>query len=579
MALNIEKLLKQDGWTGQELGILSITVTLDAFKQIVNGVKEPKLLVSNAEFNKMLRTIKDPIDGETYNGYLKIQEWVSKVYNMALSQQQQAELRYNVFLNRLSNAQTAENLYRYISKLPVIMTTDQYNDFVAQQREELLHPEDGTTGFNLFQMMAEAIDYYSEQLRKSPRKKNPLKPLRKKLEAELVTNPRITSRYNEVMGDGYYILSDGTRSDEVSLEEWQKAIAPEVVEALEAGDEQKIDKFTTDRILELAHKLYNGLNSGMNEGTYKLYKEELEEGLFQKPEWHYYEDPPEDINKWEVLEYARSFFPSLEEDIPDGETYEEAIVEDARTFIKEFPTVATAILKDMEQHIKGVSSIPVEKWADTLLTWEELFSMNLYGFRDIYFSHDIIFDGNWRAQMHGVALLLPDTTLHCKDDFDSKGYYQPPDIKEAIVDFSLEAFFTENEEYAQNVNGIESSRTMLLDSLYWINGYNNALDLIAKYFKLDVIKMLKLNLSSFEDKLEALNDFVALLYNQIANTDYEDEELKLKKLGVLKDIFYPFDLKETETPPAKLSVAKSWIKDFKAFYEGKYELTELLCIR
>ena len=72
---------------------------------------------------------------------------------------------------------------------------------------------------------------------------------------------------------------------------------------------------------------------------------------------------------------------------------------------------------------------------------------------------------------------------------------------------------------------------------------------------------------------------MALLYSQILRTNYEDAELKEKKLGVLKDIFYPFDLSETRTPPAKLITAKGWIKDFKAFNSNEHELTALLCFR
>ena len=140
MALNIDKLLKQKGWTGQELGILEITVTLEAFKNVIQGNDKPPL-VSPSELQKMLKTIEDPTEGAIYNGYMAIHEWLSKVYNVASTQQQQADLRYNEFFHRIINAETAEKLYQYIEKLPVIMTEKQYSDFLTKRKDELLHPD------------------------------------------------------------------------------------------------------------------------------------------------------------------------------------------------------------------------------------------------------------------------------------------------------------------------------------------------------------------------------------------------------------------------------------------------------
>lgn len=578
MALNVERLLKKKGWTGEELGILEVTNVIHCFVQALQGTENPKPLVSNAEFSKMLATIDDPTQGRIYNGYLKIHEWLSRVFNIATSQEQQAQLRYNEFIHYISNAKTAETLYQYIEELPVIMTEKQYKSFVDKRKEEILHPDGKEIGFNVFNLLQEALYYYVGQLQKNPRKKNPLKPLKKKLEAELVKDPRILSRYNEVMGNGYYSLPDGTRSDKVTREEWEKALAPEVKDALEDEDSSRRYSMSWERQLQLAHNLYNGMS--WEEANKSIENKDIEAGLFQKAEWHFYEDPPEDLTKWEILETGDLFeyYPSLEGKPPEGKSYEEAIAEDAAAFKKEFPTVVKALLQDMEQYIKGVSSIPVKKWADTSLTWDELDKLNIYGFRELYTDHSAIFDETQRAIAHGVAVLQPESLKHCRN-VDSEGNYQPPAIREVIEDFSLEGFFTDREGYSQRADKIEADRQVLLESLYFLNGYNNALDIIADYYKIEAVKSMKIEVASFENQIEAFNDFVAMLYKQIATTNYEDKGLQEKKLGVLKDIFYPLDIKETRTPEEKLKTAREWLKGFQAFKDSKYELTTLLCFK
>ena len=155
--MNIDKLLNKQGWTGEELGRLGLANTFTGFSQALQGVKNPKALISEADFQKMLNTIKDPEDGRTYNDYLKIHDWIGKLYNMAIAQEQQAQLNFNKLLNILSNAMIAEELYKYIEKLPAIMTEKQYKDLVASRTEEILHPDGEEIGFNIFNLLEQAL--------------------------------------------------------------------------------------------------------------------------------------------------------------------------------------------------------------------------------------------------------------------------------------------------------------------------------------------------------------------------------------------------------------------------------------
>ena len=134
---NIKKLLNKKGWTGQELGIIEVTNMAVMYKQQVTG--EPvKPIVTAEQFQKMVNTIESPAQGNIYNGYLSIHDWISLNYNIAQSNMQRAQLRYKTLLLHIVMAEMAEDTYNYIANLPLIMTEKQYNEEVSKRREEWL---------------------------------------------------------------------------------------------------------------------------------------------------------------------------------------------------------------------------------------------------------------------------------------------------------------------------------------------------------------------------------------------------------------------------------------------------------
>ena len=201
---DIKRLLNKKGWTGRELGILELTNMAVMFRQALEG-KEPQPLVEQAQLRKMINTITDRQQGQVYNGYISIHEWLSIRYNIAQTQLQQAQLQYRTLVGYITDATLAEDVYRYIEQLPAIMTQKQYEDTKARSIEERFKDEDGEELYScVFNLVERAITYYSRQLQKEPSKPNPLKAIRKKYVSQPVKSKLILSRWNETQGEGYY---------------------------------------------------------------------------------------------------------------------------------------------------------------------------------------------------------------------------------------------------------------------------------------------------------------------------------------------------------------------------------------
>ena len=589
---DISTILNKKGWTGAELGRLEIATVMRAYQRALNGEADPQPEISREDFNRMVKTLDDPAQGKIYNGYLSIHDWISRVSIMAVSQEQQAQLRFNELANPIETASVAEDLYQYVSELPLIMTEKQYKELVDKRAKEIFQDESGEpVYYNIFGIVQDAISYYLKLLHENPRKKNPLKPLREKLEKELVTDPRILSRYNEVTDNGYYTLPDGRRSDEMTEEEWQKALTPEVVEALDDKSHRIWDD-ALERKVQRARDIYNGMTE--EEASKAQTQRDTESGLFKKTEWHLYPDPPKDLTKWEILEADNlyEYYPVLAGDIPEGASYEDTVVEEATAFKKEFPTVLEAIIKDFDTTLKGfvldvdwkpykgkVSSLSVRQWASYFVTWKDLYNSDAYGFKALYFGDSDIFDRANRPIFNGIAILRPSDLLHKSKRIDDNGYYSPPEIEPVIRGISLLSYSPESENYATLTSGLELARNTLIDSVYWLTGFNTAVELVADYYEVEELKIALLPTTSLLDRIQAFNDFVAMLYSRIKGIEYEDEEVKAKKLEVLKDVFYPIDTSIFTIPEEKKKKAISWLKDFKAFKDEDKDLCHYLCYK
>jgi len=587
---DIKRLLKKKGWTGRELGILELSNMAIMFRQALEG-KEPQPIVDQARFREMINGITDRQQGQIYNGYISIHEWLSIRYNIAQTQLQQAQLQYRTLAAYVTDAIFAEDVYRYIEQLPAIMTEKQYRDAREAGLKKWLYDEGGTErGDSLAALIERGISFYTKQLQTNPAKPNPLKAIRKNYIAEPVKSKLILEGYNEVMGEGYYTIEDGSgrRSDTMTAEEWQDAITtPAMKKALrdmratDGSGTEFTQRIAAQRLIERAKVIFEG--GAEKDADEAQHKADYERGLATPVKWHYYEDPPTDLTKWDIIEQEllTDFSPA---DLDgSGDAYSEsnytASMED---FVAEFRELVTAILKDIDKRrFNGeayLSQLPIKEWLTTGWSWRDLYECDFYGERAEAEADTSVFEGNKRALFNGIAILRASDLIDRSPRIDERGYYVEPDIQHTLSNFTLEAFFTEAEDYADNIEIVETARQTLIESYYHLKGYNLTLELIARFYEVPEMTVFQMDTDGIEDKIRAFNELVPILYKKIRDTDYEDKELKERKLQVLKDLFQPIDYEALTIPEDSREQAEQLLDGFKAFkpeYTALFD--KLLC--
>ena len=570
----LKQLLKKKNPSGKELGIIEVANTAIMFKQQAEG-KAAEPIIDLNELQGMINGIKDPVQKFIYNGYMSIHEWLSLYYNIGLSNEQQAQLRYKDMLSYITEASISEDIYSYISRLPAIMTQKQYDEAVEQGIQKQLYNEAGEPHTdNIADLFMRALDYYLAILAKYPRRKNPLKPVKRNYLNEAVTSPIVLSRFNRAAYNGYYQLPDGRRSDEMNYEEWMEArTTTKMRRYLDSDRTEDCEEAKTLMELEKAlqkQRILRIWNDGIDQINDTERNAFIEAGFFYKTEWVPYENPPENLRKWHAVEDCMTLeliYPAVFRN-PDQEAYKEQMAD----FSAEFSELIDAIAADIDaQELFDfkVSEIQPEAWRDVKVPLQELYDMNFCDFaEDLKNDKDTLFMGNHRAFANGIAILQESDNSFFPAPTDDKGHYLQPYITHAVEEpHRLDGLFPASEYREEMAADILLSRTALIDSYYYMKGFNMTLDMITEHFEIPELEPFKLNLADLESKIDYLNERVFALYARIFRTKYEENKKDLKdmKLQVLKDHFGEIDYKSIEIPEKNVLMLKELFENFKAF--------------
>lgn len=581
MAFDINRLLKKKGWTGEETGKALIYSLVNDYKQTLAGSTDPKPLFPSERIREMLHGFRaSASDIETYNRYIELQNWIKQYQAVANAYFQRFQSSINEFIAVVRSAETAESEYRYIERLPRIMTQKQYDALKAKRIEETLDPDgDGTDaiGDSLLYLIFRAVDYFALQLEREPKKANPLKAVKKRYQKQPETNPAIIAVWMKEQSEGYYQLPDGTRSDEVSKEEWQERLfyfSPDM-QRLQAEAEEGLTGLPGSLSYERLTKEARAAHMG----------EEPPEKGKSAATWHTYERAPEGLTKWDIIEahasgeiFFSEYYPSTESDTATPEDY----IADATAFKKEFPELVDAILKALDamgytygEEGRPLSAIPVEEWETTVISWRELYNASFPGFREWVEADTNIFNGDKRALMNGIAILRASDLLKGVQGrrslaIDEEGNYIEPDGSTAYSDlFGLEKYTPANPESGDSINDIEENRKALEESLHWLIGYDTALQLIAEEIGIADFTIFSVDIERCLTRTEAVNNLFDMLYQDIAAIDYADKEKKAAKLEALRDVFYPLKTDELAISDGRRKQAAKMLEGLEAFSTRK----------
>lgn len=521
---DIKHLLNKKKWRGEEIGKALILNLVNDFKHKSDPNHKP--LFSQSDLDRMTSSIDTERDGKAYNSYINLYNGVLDGHNRSEANMQQAQNGYYRLLMYVTNAEQAENAKRIMEQFPVIMTEKQYKETVEKLEAEKRSFEESYNGL-FFHAIQYYTGYYVGVKTKTPK---PIKEALAALKKEPFTNHEILAAINREYGEGYYTLPDGRRSDEMSIEEWREALKEQylkthqaTINGEKASFEGTLKTFNEQRLIRQYRRLY--------EGEIEHTDDDIEDEF--QTAWHYYDDPPAGLTKWDVLagDYDMlEYYQALNSEQEGKEEYF------FNLFAEDFPELFKLIKAEVDTKLKKIDCPK-----DHILTWGDLADANIYAYPSLVSAKDRIDllgaeqSGAQRVRVahHGIAILRNDCIT--ESNIDENGYYKEPYSPLLSLLTGLDNL--SSDESAQFY--IEKSREYLLvPALKEIAAYNALLDVLADEYDVPELVEMKHSLDTILGQVDALNGLVTVMYEHPAGTQ-EDIE---RKREIIKDLFPLIDL-------------------------------------
>lgn len=563
----LDKLLKKKGWTGKEVGQLLIASMLNDIKQQGQGEKTP--LFSQADFEKMESSLNSDFDYLSYGVYRELYSSIIDSFNRGQGLCQQFYNGFSRLFTVLREVQTADNVQKAYDDTPLIMTESQYKRLEAEAVQTLRGRKESYYSL-LFYLLEKSLDAGDE----APEPIRTAIEATKEIPAEKITFSR---SYNEQMGEGYYSLPDGRRSDQMTSEEWQKALEEEILRTHKltingepASTEETIREYNRDRLIKSYELFFKGakairefvlertgkeldgtdeeieealndiiLNDTIDyvgEARYNPNAEKIAEALgFSTPtEWHTYEELPEGLTAYDLL-YL------ITESSRYGETDKKKHLKAFKTEYKELYTALNAYIEENVPKARGLK--PNQLYKD-IVSWGELADAGIIGYSSLIQPDDREIVQIWtegedttenkskrlRAGLRGIAILRNPASYQTDENGD---YIE----KKSPLRFFLSLYTLEGDgDKIAEINSYIDN--LIYPALSYLYAFNSLMGIIGKVYDLpELEEVARFDTRIYESNMSGYNGMLYLFYHNV----YGNEEEKQRKRAIIKEIFRPLE--------------------------------------
>lgn len=558
----INRLLKKKGWTGKEVGQLLIASMLNDIKQ--QGQEEKTPLFSQKDFENMESSLTSDYDYLTYGVYRDLYSSIIDSFNRGQGLYQQFYNGFSRLLSELREVQNADKAQASLDNTPLIMTESQYNRLEAEAVQTLRGYKESYYSL-IFFLLEKCLDAGDE----AP------EPIRKAIEAtkeEPARSKSFSRSYNELMGEGYYTLPDGRRSDQMTSEEWQATLQEEflrthklTINGEPATAEETVQEFNTDRLIKSYELFFKGAKAIRELALEKTGKalegtdEEIEEALndtidfvgkakyspdaeeiaealdFSTPtEWHTYEELPEGLTAYDLLDL-----------ITDSSQYAETDPKDhLKRFKAEYPELYKALNAYIEENVPKAKGLKPNQLYKDIVSWGELADAGIIGYKALIQPDEREIVQIWtegedtteskskrlRTGLRGIAILKNPP----KSRIDEQGDYIE---KKSPLHFFQSLYTLEGD--GEKIAELQSFRDALIyPAMSYLYSFNALMEIMGKVYDLpELAEVARYDTSLFESKMSGFNGMLYFFYHDV----YGNEAEKKRKRAIIKELFSPLE--------------------------------------
>ncbi len=538
----IKSLLKKKTWTGEEVGKLLFASLANDIKMQRGEADAP--LLTTEEFDAIAGNLSyNTTQLHIYYAYHDAYKFVIEGFNRCGGLYHQFCHGYYKMYITLHNCLRSNFLQQSLDKSPLIVTKKQYSRLESKTRDYLR-----SFSASYIDLFFDILNYFlRDDIDDVPGDIKEALDEAKKVSAK---GSSYYDAYNKSFYYGYYEFTDGTRSDDFSLDDCIKVlgikgVGPDSVlskwmfktgELFFKGPDyaRQFVKETVGKEINLSdEELKNTLQSYIKSGVNSLDDENISKaielfatGKNNYPTWHYYETPPDDLSLFDML----PLYVDIKNENIDG----------FKLLKKETPQVFKSLKSYIEGILPSVRKIKAAQYDEPCATWGELADIGCAAYAaltepdeqqiiDTFYEDGPEGEVARRAGMsfEGIAILQNASG----PNINEQGEYEKQ-TSQFLNAYSSIGFGIDNE----NNDVIHNCAKGIATSMRYLYCYNTLIDILSDVYKVKDIRIAKYNMDELEGKIYTYNFILYMAYSRVYGSDEESERKRSKIKNAFRDI-------------------------------------------
>ena len=581
----IDRVLKKSNPTGKEIGRLHLEKLFSDFSLAKQG-KPSDQLFTNDDIQRMVQTLTEQKDLTDYMTFLNMRNSMFDLLTRVEMNVQQAYHGVYAAIAQLNEIKNADLEKREKDTAPVVMTMGQYNR-LREDATQNLREQKVSMGKVLVWCLSNFLLADSDVAREedvaifSAIEKSKVTPV-----ADSYVLQDYIKRYCL-----YFVLPDGTQSNLVSKDEWERAYNAEYRKIRQVPTEQSIEQVIQSDQLNHLSKQYELFFKGVQ--SIRQYVKDLtgrelnfDDGVIEdamdsiliesNPTDERVADAKEQLLKcWDIVPIETRYgnppealtlynlLPFFVERFSNHPSEQMEVLEHLRV---EATELYSALSSYVERQMPSIKDMGISELCERSISWEELHKLGLLGMADILTPSDediinVVARGNttkdlslwYRAKHNGIAIMLDSTGLNGEN-------YEEKTLKtESIYTLSQQgkkARFTKILSYYVN---------MITPSFKYVYGFNVLLEILSKVFKIPDFKdIFTYNTTTLELRVTELNNLLTRTYHDV----YGNKADKLAKRLTIKSAFEFVELDQLKPTPSMIKAESKKITHIVSLPDG-----------
>lgn len=552
-----KQLLRKRNLTGEEVGKALMGNLVHNFRLMQEG-KPAEQIVTTEQLRALVSKLKTEEEQNVYNVYGAINDSIISIDSRKLLFEQQFYNGfYRLYMNlvRISDAERAEFIFNLS---PFAVTQTEYDHVKGLVKDTLRNVR-----VNYSELVLGMVEYYRNNPEKACKM---IKQAMDKAKREMIKNEALLARYNKERGFGYYILPDGSRSDQLSegdfnnradayfVEYYRQLLGQDITSEkahayhLDAGKRRATELFfagpeairkaglqrgvdlsdlSDQALLDAITKAGN--QEGERETRNKMYEIIYPEGSnFAK--WHYKEPAPSHLLKHRVLETFLNYYRGESNSAADPKTL-------FKEFAKDYPELYQAVRSEVEVAIPQARGLKSSQADKCIATQGELADLGLQRYIDLVKpKEDNIINAfsliHPRREIDSLAIINEPPPYN----IDERGFYKSILPNPLIGLLTLDSF-ADSQTVKDNLRAIATNT--VIPAIRQILAHNTLIDILTRVYSLEDTQPLKIDITTtLEPKIKRHNELLFHLYHHAFGKD------KARKRKILKEAFAPLYLED-----------------------------------